>query len=339
VILLLFVLPLSSGAAVKDFGDETFSLGFGLSTYSLSSTLSNDTDADSSTESLIYSPNNQGNLGFTFQYGNVGASLSWAGKLSSENQEVDVKTRFQDYQFRFLGPQISYKVFFQRYKGYYISNPEDFPGGGMQNDPENLLPGLEKLHYGVGAIYNFSPERYSLDAGFGIHSFQTESGGAFLVALDLDHHEFNSDESMIPSYASSNFASIDGWKGSVFTSLTVSGGGGYNYCSGNLIIGGLLLVGAAIQKQKHRFDDLDSTKVVVTNRNMAGINIGYDDQVHKLFLALMLETSTSPIEEGEVDTQMTTANLTYVYRFQDVDIPVLKKVSRWLDSRGGAKGE
>ncbi|MEZ4871022.1 MAG: DUF4421 family protein [Bdellovibrionales bacterium] len=125
--------------------------------HSLTNELLNLPENETGSKSIFYQPNSRGNAGLTFQYGNVGASLYWAGELSEQNKIYDVKTNAEDYQLRLLGNRVSHKFYYQRYKGYYIGNMLDFPDVLLESN-RACFRNSEHFTKGVGVIYNFSPE-------------------------------------------------------------------------------------------------------------------------------------------------------------------------------------
>ena len=151
--------PTDTTAYIIDYSDKLL-LRIYTITKSNSLTINNTTTG----KSLVLEPNGQTNIGLGFNYKRFGLGLAFGFPKSADSNKKYGKTKRIDIQGSIYGNKIGGDGFFQLYKGYYNSNPNDFISWNNESFPQN--PTMRILSLGISSFYLFNSEKYSYRAAF-----------------------------------------------------------------------------------------------------------------------------------------------------------------------------
>ena len=190
-------------------------------------------------KSLVLEPNGQTNLGLGFNYKRFGLGLAFGLPKSADSNEKYGKTRRIDVQGSMYGTKIGGDGFFQLYKGYYNSNPNDFINWDAESFPQ--VPSMQILSLGISSFYLFNSDKYSYRAAFVRDEVQKRSAGSFLLGVFVNYDQAVTDDGFIPpEFPDSTRAKIDLKEFATFAfGVTV----GYAH---NFVIKEKLIIGVAI---------------------------------------------------------------------------------------------
>jgi hypothetical protein len=177
---------------IKDLTDKLI-----LRLYTVNSFNSLSIENNTTKESLNFLPNGSINLGLGFDYKRIGFGIAFGLPSSSEDERKFGKTKRLDLQVNMYGRKIGTDVFFQRYRGFYNSNPEDFTD--WDNDFFPQLPNMKLLSMGLASFFIFNSEKYSYRAAFIRDEMQKKSAGSFLLGVFGNYDEATTESGFIPS--------------------------------------------------------------------------------------------------------------------------------------------
>ena len=142
---------------------------------------------------LKIEPNNSYKLFLSLDYQFIGVSLGFAPDFFTDNQDDDLKGKssFSNLQFRmFLGNWVQ-GLYYNKIKGYYIENTDDFVEDWVKGqDPYLQIPNLKNVTWGMSTAYVFNP-KFSYRNLVYQTEWQKKSAGSFVPIL---YYNYNNTE-------------------------------------------------------------------------------------------------------------------------------------------------
>lgn len=174
---------------------------------------------------LELNPNSPLGLGFSVNYKALGISLGIGLPQTQTNLSKYGKTSRVDFQVSFYLKNFGLDSYFQLYKGYYNSNPDDFIEWSKTAYP--LLPEMRTISIGLSGYYVFNNEKYSNKAIISRTQVQHKSAGSLLLGVFLNYDEASSPDGFFPNELPDSIGSDFDLKGFMYfaTGLTI----GYTY--------------------------------------------------------------------------------------------------------------
>ncbi len=249
-------------------------------------------------------PNGSTSLGVGFNYNGFGLSVAFSLPKSSGSKEKFGKTESLDFRGSLYGRKIGGDAFFQLYKGYYNSNPNDFI-----NWTNNFFPqigDMQVLSVGVTGFYIFNSERYSYRAAFVRDEVQKNSAGSFLLGMFGYFDEAKTDNGFVPAEFPDEFREVINIKEFKNLAIGISAGYAYNYIiNDHWTIGATLLPGFGFQRVEVK--DLNGSsgdKNQAAAQLLTSLALGYE---HKhFFMGLTGSVNFRQIDFGPYDFSLST---------------------------------
>ena len=170
---------------IKDYSDHLSLWLYGIQKlYSLEI---RNSDID---KTLKVSPNGQTNIGVGFNYKWMGIGVAFKSPFAKNDDDIYGETSRLDAQFNVFTRSFGMDMSFQYYKGYYISNPEDFI---KHEDEEEYpqLPNLETVSLELSAYYFTNHRKFSYRAAFVRNEVQLKGAGSpifgIYTRIDIAH--------------------------------------------------------------------------------------------------------------------------------------------------------
>ena len=151
-------------------------------------------DQDGRTIELL--PNGNTNIGVGFNYKKFGLGIAFSPPQSAESNRRFGKTQRLDILGSLYSMKFGADGYFQLYKGYYNSNPQDFIEWNSDVFPQ--LPDMRVLSVGGVGFYIFNSDKYSYRAAFVRDEIQTKSAGSFLLGAFVNYDESKTDNGFVP---------------------------------------------------------------------------------------------------------------------------------------------
>ncbi len=103
-----------------------------------------------------FKPNNSASLGLGVYLFDLGLEIVFPLPLKEEKENTFGKTRATDLQLNIISRRWGADIVYQRYKGFYLSNPDiPVPSGA----PYPQRPDIVTENLGINGFYVFNPRR------------------------------------------------------------------------------------------------------------------------------------------------------------------------------------
>ncbi|WP_212002797.1 DUF4421 domain-containing protein [Chitinophaga sp. HK235] len=149
---------------------------------------------------ILYRPNTPSNIGVGVNYRFIGINLGFNFPFVNRRNDKYGNTRFIDLQSHIYLRKLVVDFYGQKYKGFYISNPEKiFEKEYSLQNPYPQRPDIKNLGLGMNVQYIFNDKRFSYRAPNLQNEYQKKSAGSFIVGGEFYLAKIQGDSSLIPT--------------------------------------------------------------------------------------------------------------------------------------------
>lgn len=228
--------------------------------------------------SVRYAPNVNNNLLIGILYAGIGFeySLMALQKRNSENNSsLYGNTYLRDLQLNLYAQQFGIDIISQKYKGFYVSNPQglipNWKKGLSYPQRSDLVIGNDALNF----YYTFRYKKFSYQAAFRQTRQQRHSAGSFVLMGNIARYFIRADSSIVPTENKVAFDSLSIFKNGKFDNIAVMPGYGYTFVWRKWYISGTLFWGLGLQSQSYTtYREEDNLRIL--SRNHLRIALGYN---------------------------------------------------------------
>jgi hypothetical protein len=236
---------------------------------------------------LKFSPNNYYNIGIHIS--NIIATFGFSPGLKFGAKADKGKTKSRDYQLTIIGRRVITDLNYQRYRGFYVYNTNDFINDMAGNDTTLVRPDINVTSFGINTNFVFNNKKYSLRGGFSFSDVQLKSAGSFMAGVYHSHVVFSSNDStFIKSGLINSFSPLLSEINQISQiSAGVSCGYGYTFVYKKLIFSILANAGLGGQKTYYRTmqGDDESLRINLATHVTAKNALRYDNL--KFFVGIL----------------------------------------------------
>lgn len=313
----IYAISLSSiaNAAVSDF-KENFAVAVAAENHGFSLGLSPSDQA--LTREIRYLPNVVAVTGFELTaYRLTLAYKTAAARIPDEDRKKGA-TSYDDFRGAIsLGSKDEFMVvgYYNRFSGLYIENTVDIDPSYAGSDLFIQRSDITALNIGLGVIYVWSPEKFSLSASMFQSRRQTESAGSLLLVGGYDRSKFEAPISLIPSQRQSDFGAEAQISAGEFTTASLSVGYGYSYILHSFFLTGLAAAGPGYQWRRYTVSGTDFSSTTNASKIILAASLGYNGD--RFFSAVSLINNATEFNTSHVRfrTQMMSLRLALGLRF------------------------
>lgn len=135
----------------------------------------------------IFSINNKTKVSLSIDYRIISATLSFAPKFFSENNDSDLKgnSSYTDFSIRFFPKRFIQTLYYKNVKGFYIENMKEVFPAWNEGDPHTQFPDLRVQSFGGSTSYMLN-ENFSARSVYTQGEWQKTSSGSWIPFLDYD---------------------------------------------------------------------------------------------------------------------------------------------------------
>jgi hypothetical protein len=255
---LLFLWPLLSGAELKEFGYDVFSLRMGVQIPTIPLEINSD-DEDSDADSLKYNQNPAPKFGLGGDWGDFGTYISFLNLEPGTAIAETGKTEYFDLQFHFFFGQWGVDLYRQSFQGYYLENTAELMPTYFATNGNLIRNDLRSSFTGVNLLYVVHPERISIGAALNNTSAQTEDGGSWFLSASYSDQSLRGSSPLAPTALAADYGRLGNVKRSTFRTASLGGGYGYTWVFSRIgFIHGGLGVNLGPQRQNYTTQDYGS---------------------------------------------------------------------------------
>ena len=269
-----------------------------------------------------FRPNNSYGLGLGVYMFDLGFELVFGIPVERQKEYTYGKTSATDLQLNILSRRWGADLVYQRYKGFYLSNPNTPVPVGAQY-PQR--PDIVTETLGVSGIYVFKPQRFSLRSAFTFADRQLKSKGSFLLSGTFSNFEIEGDSAILnPTYtallgATNSFNKLN------YRTYSVAPGYAYNFViKKNFFLSLLFAVGPAVQDFRFRDTNGESHSSTKVNSFVDGrLAFGYSND--RFFTGVTIATQTRNVVFENVRFGSTSATFRILFGWRFKESGFLKK--------------
>ncbi|MBP2617244.1 DUF4421 family protein [Chryseobacterium jejuense] len=135
----------------------------------------------------IFSINNKTKVSLSIDYRIISATLSFAPKFFSENNDNNLKgnSSYTDFSIRFFPKRFIQTLYYKNVKGFYIENMKEVFPAWKEGDPHVQFPDLRVQSFGGSTSYILN-ENFSARSIYTQGEWQKKSSGSWVPFLDYD---------------------------------------------------------------------------------------------------------------------------------------------------------
>lgn len=277
---------------------------------------SNNVNLTNDGKTVKYRPNGIYSIGIGFNYKFLGLGISYGGPLSQSSKEKKGNTQRLDIQASMISAAIGLDGFLQVYKGYYLSNPDDFTN--WDNDYYPQIPDMNVLTLGINAFYIFNNKKFSYRAAFIGNQVQTTSAGSLTAGLFGTFDQVKTDNGFVQADLVDSVQTDFDLKS--FEAFTVGLSAGYMY---TFVFGkGFYLSLAAVPGIGYRhfkvvaLDNSQSNKDQLAVQLLGRIALGYTKKRFYINFNTLFNLRNYNYKSYELEMSSEQLKLTFGLRFQ-----------------------
>jgi len=133
---------------------------------------------------LKFEPNGQTNLGLGFNYKWLNLGVSTSFDFMNKDDHLYGETSRFDLQLNAFSRFLGFNAHYQKYVGFYLSNPEDFLIWNKPYYP--YISDLQSTSLGASLFFFFNNKKFSYRAAYIKNEVQKKSAGGFILGLYSD---------------------------------------------------------------------------------------------------------------------------------------------------------
>jgi len=133
---------------------------------------------------LKFEPNGQTNLGLGFNYKWINLGFSTDFEFMNKDNDEYGQTTSLDFQLSAFSRYFGLSAHYQKYIGFYLSNPDDFSDWNETYYP--YISDLQSSSLGLSLFYFFNNKKFSYKAAYIRNEVQKKSAGGFVLGAYAD---------------------------------------------------------------------------------------------------------------------------------------------------------
>jgi hypothetical protein len=141
---------------------------------------------------MVYRPNVNVRIGIAGFWRWFGLGLSIDNPFYKTDREAYGKTTAIDLRVNAFGRAVAGELFFQKYKGFYISSP------ARPDGTHYIIPDMQTLSIGIAGYWIYNAKRFSIRAAFIQNERQKKSAGSLVVRPAFLYYRITSGHGIIP---------------------------------------------------------------------------------------------------------------------------------------------
>lgn len=201
-------------------------------------------------EDIYYKPNIKGSLGAKVGIKNI--NISYAFKLPQTSTYGN--TQLTNLVFNFQKRIFGFSLYYIRYKGLYLKNPDDF---GIEYDDDNYptRPDIKLTTLGFQTHFIFT-KSFSINAAFQQNERQKKTAGSFMIMLGDRFTRLEMDSSLIVESERNLYDETNNLNNLSLNTLKIAPGVGYSFIfKHNISFSTILLTGFGFQMKFYQISE------------------------------------------------------------------------------------
>jgi len=264
---------------------------------------------------VAYVPDFSPRLGLQVGWEDYSVSTSFALPLP----ENEVYRRGSTDQLSFIFSkhwrQWGLDMYYQRYKGFYLSSPfTELDVNKPTRYPQ--LPDAQTSNYGISVYYTMDPDHYSLAAAFSQSEFQTATGGSWLLHPFYNHVELTTGTIFVKGSDANSQQSMPDLRSATLDTFGMGLGYGHTWIKDRRFISAEGAIGPGLQFQQIEYSGYDRS----SGTNLAAqINVnvaaGWNQDVYTWGARALAHSLLSNVKGEQIDSTLIQGQIFFGGRF------------------------
>lgn len=266
---------------------------------------------------LQYVANSDNSIGIGVIYSFLDVNFGYSRNFFGSSERGNSK-KF-DFQTQMYLPTTTWRIFINKYKGFYLHNADDIIANWHNSDDYYIRDDIEAYSVRASVNYFFNHSQYSNKILFAHQALQKKTAGSFLVGLSLDFSGVSSDSSFVPSAITDTSLFNLNVDRSSYWSVGVTGGYAINFAIRNhWFIGGMLAPGLSFARNNQAAGNVEQTDNSLNIYLQTEFGFGYNSRRLYAGLHRKQDLMRTPIgnEHNSLSLRNGKVYLMVVYRFK-----------------------
>jgi Domain of unknown function (DUF4421) len=265
---------------------------------------------------VVYSPNVSALFGFGVVFKRLSLNFTFKLAQSEEVKTQKGQNQYLSLQLHSYGRRFFYDVYYQDYKGYYITNPNQvFNQWDSKILPQR--PDIKILNIGTEVSYILNSKRFSYRADFVLDEKQNHSAGSPIFSASVYYLNIRADSSLIPFGSNIRIPESSYFRKGDFISIGLVPGYAYNFVVFKRLFLSLgISFFAGLNYQKYGLDKTNKEYVDVIYKLTARSAVGYNGKNFVIGATLTFDNQTLMIEKGQLGVINSNATVFIGYRWK-----------------------
>ena len=165
------------------------------------------------------------------------------------------KTSASEFMFNYMSHKWFGNINLFRYQGLWFKHS----GEDYKNKPFPSRSDVVLTNRSASVTHLFNPKRFSMRAPYGFTEHQLNSGGSFLVQLNINEISFTGESELIENEFATRYPDLEKIKGISFTGIGIAPGYSYNYVYKDFFLNGTFTAGPSHYWIQHKAIDSPAT--------------------------------------------------------------------------------
>lgn len=263
---------------------------------------------------VTYRPNNTYSFGTGLYLFELGFELAIAVPLEEMSIYRYGKSSARDIQLNVLGKTFGVDAFYQRYRGFYITDSDtEVP----DDSPYPQRGDIVSRNAGITANYVFNNRKFSFRAAYNFSERQLFSKGSLLLFSSIAAFRVRADSSILTPAQQSIFGADASFRRVGYTSFSIAPGYTYSVVFKNFFLNGSLSVGPAHHWINYRRQGLEAHETAINTFIAARIGMGYNGERVFGGIGFVTQGSNVTFEDVRFSNNNASFKILIGYRFRE----------------------
>lgn len=270
---------------------------------------------------LQYNSNKPYSLGVGMYLFELGFEIAFAVPLDEQSKRIYGESKSRDVQLNILGKKWGADLFYQRYSGFYVDDPESPVPAGT---PYLQRPDIVTRNTGLTVNRIFNDNRFSFRSAYNFAERQLTSAGSLIVFATFDTQMTRGDSAIIGRQFADEFAESALINQIRSSNLGVAPGYSYSLIFKGFFINGTLAIGPGHNWMKYQLEDgTEVSRLRFSAVVAARISLGYNGDTFFGGLTFMNQGRNSKFGDVQFSNTQSAFKILFGFRFRESG--VLKK--------------
>jgi hypothetical protein len=264
---------------------------------------------------LTFKPNNSYSFGMGMYLFEVGFELAFAIPIDEKSKAIYGDSHARDVQLNVLGKKWGADAFYQRYRGFYVTDSENKI---IDNNPYPQRPDIISRNFGVTGSYVFNNQRFSFRSAYNYAERQVFSKGSFLVATTTSSFRIEADSSILNESQKLAFGENVSFTNLRYVTFSIAPGYTYSIVFNNFFLNGALLIGPSQNWIKYKLEGGESKNDSRINSFIgARLSLGYNGERVFGGISFLSQGSIVKFEDVSFSNNNGSFKILIGYRFRE----------------------